>query len=112
MSINKHQIFASNDLKEKFVAMPEWGGDVKIRALSVHEQLEYDAFIATEPKEIDMALHLILAACVDDNNSKLFNIDDLELLKQKSSKNLFYLVNEILELNKQKADDVENLAKN
>lgn len=112
MSINKHQIFASNDLREKFVDMPEWGGVVKIRALSVKEQLVYDEFLTTKPKEIEMALHLIILACVDDNNQKLFDNSDLELLKQKSSKNLFYLVHEILSLNKQESEDADSLAKN
>ena len=112
MSINKHQIFASNDLREKFVDMPEWGGAVKIRALSVKEQLEYDEFLSTEPKEVEMALHLIIVACVDDNNQKLFDLSDLELLKQKSSKNLFHLVHEILSLNKQEPENSDSLAKN
>lgn len=112
MALNKHQIFATNDLKEKLIEMPEWGGSVKIRALSVKEQLDYDAYIATEPKEIDMALQLIMFACVDDNNNKLFNKDDIELLKQKSSKNLFKLVHEILDLNKQNPKNQEDLLKN
>jgi hypothetical protein len=112
MSINKHQIFASNDLKEKFVDMPEWGGQVKIRALSVKEQLAYDEYLSTEPKEVEMALHLIISACVDDDNKKLFDISDMDLLKEKSSKNLFLLVNEILSLNKQLPADSDKLAKN
>lgn len=112
MSLNKHQIFASNDLKEAFVEMPEWGGKVKIKALSVQEQLDYDNFLATKPKEIEMALHLIIVACVDENNNKLFSEDDINLLKQKNSSNLFKLVSEILKLNKQDANDVDELAKN
>lgn len=112
MALNKHQIFACNDLKEKLVDMPEWGGEIKIKALSVAEQLEYDAFISSDPKEIDMALHLIMVACVDSDNKKLFDSSDVELLKNKSSKNLFRLVNEILSLNKQNPDEVDSLAKN
>lgn len=112
MSLNKHQIFASNDLKESFVDMPEWGGKVKIKALSVQEQLDYDAFLVTKPKEIEMALHLIIMACVDNNNNKLFNEKDIDSLKQKNSQNLFKLVNEILKLNNQNANDIDELAKN
>ena len=112
MAINKQQIFASRDLKEKMVDMPEWGGEVKIRALSVREQLQYDEYLGTEPKEVEMALHLIIAACVNDDNSKLFDVSDIEMLKEKSSKNLFFLVNEILSLNKQQPKDSDELAKN
>lgn len=108
--LNKHQIFAFNDLKEKVVHI--WGGELKIRALSVKEQLEYDAFLATEPKEVEMALHLIIAACIDDNGNRLFEETDIPYLKEKNSKNLFHLVHEILSLNKQDDKDVEDLAKN
>lgn len=112
MALNKHQIFASNDLKESFVDVPEWGGKVKIRALSVQEQLDYDEYLATKPKEIDMALRLIVTACVDTENKKLFSEDDVSNLKQKNSSNLFKLVEAILSLNKQNTAQVDELAKN
>lgn len=112
MSLNKHQIFACNDLKESYVDMPEWGGKIKIKALSVQEQLDYDAFLASKPKEVEMALHLIIIACIDENGNKLFDENDLPLLKKKNSANLFKIVSEILKLNKQDANDVDDLAKN
>ena len=112
MSLNKHQIFAANDLKEAFVDVPEWGGKVKIKALSVQEQLDYDAFLAKKPAEIDMALHLIITACIDDNGGKLFNLEDCEMLKKKNAANLFRIVEKILDLNKQNSGQVEELAKN
>ncbi len=112
MSLNKHQIFAADDLAEKYVDMPEWGGDVKIKALSVAEQLDYDAFLAKAPSEMDMAIKLILLGCIDDKNNKLFNEDDADLLKNKKSDSIFKLVSEIIKLNQQRPQDVDNLAKN
>ncbi len=112
MSVSKHQIFASNDLREALIDIPEWGGKVKIKALSVQEQLDYDSFLATKPKEIDMALHLIIVGCINDDGTKKFDIDDISELKKKNSENIFKLVAGILTLNKQSPEDVDNLAKN
>lgn len=113
MLLNKHQIFAFDDLESKVVDMKaEWGGDVKIKCLSVAEQLENDAFIAQNPSEIEMAIKLIVLSCVDENNNKLFSDDDFNFLKEKKMKSLGKLVKEILKLNRQEAEDVDNLAKN
>ena len=112
MSLNKHQIFAAKDLKESFVEVPEWGGKVKLKALSMQEQLDYDTFLSNKPNEIDAALRLVILACVDDSDNKLFNEEDLKELKKKDSVNLLKVVEAILELNNMKAKSVDNLAKN
>jgi hypothetical protein len=112
MALNKHQIFASNDLKESFVEVPEWGGKVRIRALSVQEQLDYDEFLQTNPKEVDMAIQLIITATINDDGKKTFSKEDIPSLKEKSLDNLFRVVDAILKLNKQSPQDVDELAKN
>lgn len=112
MSLSKHQIFASNDLKEEFVDIPEWGGKIKIKTFSAREQLDLLDFLEKKPTELDMAIQFILLGCVDSDNKKLFNIDDVHLLKEKNAANLIKLAKRISDLNKQGADDVDNLAKN
>ncbi len=112
MILNKHQIFASNDLKNKVVEMKEWGGDVKIRVMSAGEQLALNDFLTNNPKDEDMAFHFILMCSINEDGSKMFDQDDIPLLKEKSAESVIKLYQEILSLNKQKADDVENLAKN
>lgn len=112
MLLNKHQIFAANDLKQEIIAMPEWGGDVKIRVMSVREQLDFDKFLAAKPDDKEMAFFLIIKSCVDENDKPLFDDGDIEFLEQKSADSILKLFQAILGLNKQKPDDVETLAKN
>lgn len=112
MLLNKHQIFAADDLKFKIVNMQEWGGDVKIRVMTVGQQLEFDKFIASNPDDKEMAFYLIIRSCLDEDDKPLFNDDDKELLKNKSSESILHLFNEILELNKQQPGNVEDAAKN
>ncbi len=110
--LTKHQIFAANDLKSKIVNMEEWGGDLEIRVMSVKEQLDFDKFIAEKPDDRTMAFYLIVRSCIDENGKRLFNDEDIEFIQNKSSDSILKLFDAILELNKQKPDDVEKLAKN
>jgi len=112
MSLNKHQIFANDDLSEQFVDMPEWGGKVKIKAFSAREQLEMIDFIEKEPSEIQVAIKFIILSCVDEHNNKLFTEDDIDNLMKKKAMHLAELANKIATLNKQDGDAVEDLAKN
>jgi hypothetical protein len=112
MALNKHQIFASNDLKESFVEVPEWGGKVKIRALSSQELFDYNALIHSDPSGLDLAMYLITTACIDDNGNKLFTEQDIPTLKTKNNDILFRIVDGISALSKQNPNDVDELAKN
>lgn len=112
MLLNKHQIFAADDLRNEIVAMKEWGGDIKIRVMSVREQLNFDKFLASKPDDKEMAFFLIVKSCIDENNQPLFTEDDIQFLEQKSADSILKLFQAILALNKQRPDDVEKLAKN
>lgn len=113
MLLNKHQVFAADDIKTNIVDMQkEWGGDVKIKVMSVGEQLAFDEFINSQPDDKQLAFYLITRSCVDEDNKLMFNDSDIEFLKQKSPESILKLFNAILDINRQQPADVENLAKN
>jgi len=114
MLLNKHQIAIAKDLKEEIVPMPEWGGDIKIRVLSVKEQLEFDNFMSKNQDSQDAAIYLIVKSCINEDGSLMFddNEQDLELLRQKNASSILKLFKHIMDLNKQQPDDIEKLAKN
>lgn len=113
MILNKHQVFAADDLRTKVVDMTtEWGGDVKIKMMNAGEQLDFDDFLDSNPGNKEIAFKLIIKCCVDDEGKKLFTDEDMQFLKMKSSESLMKLFHEILSLNKQNKDDNVDLAKN
>jgi hypothetical protein len=112
MLLNKESILAVDDIKTEIVSVPEWGGDVKIRAMSVKEQLDFDEYLSKNTDHRDMAFYLVVKCCVDESGDRLFTDNDIELLHKKSSKPLMRIVEAIMSLNKQRDGDVEELAKN
>ncbi len=54
MSLTAEQILAADDMGLKKVTVPEWGGDVFIRVMSVGERDEYERmWIGQKDKGID-----------------------------------------------------------
>jgi len=94
------------DYKKKIVDMPEWGGEIEIRTLSVKQEMELQAIKSNN----DLVFQLIMMCCINEDGSPLF--DDVELLKQKHSEGILHLYNEIMALNKKNDGDIEELAKN
>lgn len=112
MLLNKESILAADDIKTEIIPVPEWGGDVKIKAMSVKEQLDFDEYLSKNAGPHDMAFYLVVKSCVDESGSRLFTDEDVTLLHKKSSKPLMRIVEAIMSLNKQRDGDVEELAKN
>ena len=113
--LNKHQIFASNDLKSQIISIPEWGGNIKIRVMSIGERLTLDSLkIDEDDKDMNLAFNWIIKSCIDENDKLLFDDpeEDIKFLKGKSSDSILKLFNAILSLNKQSQDDIDDLAKN
>lgn len=105
---NKHEIFAHNDLKTSVVDVEEWNCAIKIRAMSVGEQLDFSENL----EDKDMTFKLLVKCCITDDDKPLFEEKDIELLKKKSPESVFKLSKAILVLNKMHKDAVDEDAKN
>lgn len=110
MILNKHQILAAADLRSSVVSVPEWGGDVAIRAMSVAQQIEFSRGMENK-KEIDIMFDLLLFCCVDDAGNNLFDKDDLFELHKKSFECVEKVFKAICELNKVGPGEIEKEAK-
>jgi hypothetical protein len=86
-------------------------GEVNIVAMNLTEQVELEEL--QEQKDYSkVALMLIISCCVDDNGNKLFNKNDIELLKTKPARIINKLAKEIMKINRITQNDVEEIAKN
>lgn len=85
--LNRAQILAPRELETEVVNVPEWGGDVIVRALTGTERDQFEAGFIKEGGKGEMTLEntrarLVALSVVDDSGQRLFGIDDIDLLGQ------------------------------
>lgn len=114
MLLSKTTILASNDLKHEDVHVPDWGGAVRVRAMTGAERDEFRASIASEgPAPIGQFSAALLVACiVDESGNRLFTADDMAALQAKSAKSIDAPAAVAMRLNGLGVTAVEDAVKN
>lgn len=103
------EILAADDLKSVDESVPEWGGIVRLRALSAGEVLSMTRELETKKDE---GMFEILVRCaVDDNGAPVFTPDQIPELKKKSMQVLDRLQKVALRLNSMRPQDGVELKK-
>lgn len=86
--LTREQIVAANDLPSEVVAVPEWGGDVRVRTLTATERDKMSLELMGadgKPNFAEFNLRLVAAAMVDESDNPYFGQDEIEALGRKSS---------------------------
>lgn len=90
--LTKDAILGSDDRPTVDVEVPEWGGTVRVRALSGKERDAYEVALAgvrsdgsRRPNLVNVRARLIAMSCVDENGDRLFTDSDVEALGAKSA---------------------------
>lgn len=111
MLLTKDQILSANDLATAIVDMTqEWGGEVRIRELSLKDRIELEDLAAKDPSA-NFTINMIVMTCINDAGHKIFNASDVEALCDKNIEAVMKLFTEIKILSKlDKSQD--DLAKN
>lgn len=116
--LTRAAILGADDLKTVDVPCPEWGGDVRLRALTAAQKDDFDASLG-EFKDGGRVVNLhnmrakLLALCiVDDSGAPIFTATDVEQLGAKSSAPIGRLFEAAQRLNGMLPDAVEAAAKN
>lgn len=120
--LTKAQILAADDIKTEVVEVPEWGGQVLVRALDgagrdqfEAEFLQIDTSGAKPTYEMDLLnarARLVALSLVDEKLQRLFTDDDVISLGKKSAAALdrvYAVAQRLSGLSKQ---DIEDLQKN
>ncbi len=114
--LSRDQILKADDIKEKMVFVPEWGGEVRIKMMSGTERDNFEASIYnSDEKTTDLTnirAKLCVAVMVDEKGKRLFSLEDVIALGAKSAKALDRVYDEATSLNKITAADQEELVKN
>lgn len=88
--LNKAAILGAEDLKHEDVPVAAWGGTVRVRMMTGAERDEWRASIAptddgTPTGVGKFSAALLVATCIDENGARLFTIEDMEALQEKSA---------------------------
>lgn len=90
MTLTREQILTASDRKYETVDIPEWGGSVRVRSLTVREQARLaDIVEKTGDKNLEervreQQLRTIVFAVVDESGNPLFREEDVEALLDKN----------------------------
>jgi hypothetical protein len=116
--LNKESIRAASDLKHEVVAVPEWGGDIRVRGMTGSERDAFEAsyFTGTD-KDRKMNLdniraRLVVLCCVDEHGDRIFENADLGWLGNKSGSALARVYEVCQRLSGLTNGDVKALEKN
>lgn len=116
--LSKAEILGSHDMRIKTVAVPEWGGSVRLRSLTGTER---DAFEATLVRVVNgeripdlenLRAKLLAATIVDQDDRQIFCAEDIDALGRKSAVALDRVFAVAQLLNGMHADAVEESVKN
>jgi hypothetical protein len=118
MLLSRDAILQTNDLPTELVHVPEWGGDVYVRAMSGAERDAFEVAVVSNPGKhqtlnlANIRARLVATTVVDQQGVRLFTDADVAALGGKSAAALDRVVEVAQRLSAVSDGDVEQLAKN
>lgn len=114
MALTKQQILEADDLGLLEVSVPEWGGSVYIRVMSVGERDAYENdWLVNKSKGVDnFRAKFVQKVLCNEKGELLFTREEVDQLAKKSAKVMSTLWEAAMKHNKLSESDVEELAKN
>lgn len=117
--LGRDDILNADDFKYEDVEVPEWGGTVRVKALTGTERDAYEESIMRRQKDgqyipnlANARAKLVVAAMVDEEGKNLFTLNDVLKLGTKSSVALQRVFSKAQELAGLSADDLDELVGN
>lgn len=114
MGLTKEQILAADDMGLLELQVPEWGGSVFIRVMTVGERDSYEnEWMVNKHKGVDNFRSKFLQRVIcDESGNLLFAVNEVEKLAKKSARVITRVWEAAMKHNALSDDDVEELAKN
>ena len=115
--LTREQIFAAQDARFETVAVPEWGGDVRVRTMTGTQRDEYEQslFAARGPDAAvnisNVRARLVAASVVDEAGELMFTQADIEALGAKSAAALDRVAGAARRVSALTAEDIAALGK-
>ena len=116
--LTKSSILAANDLKTQDIAVPEWGGSVRVRSFTGRERDAFESSMVRgdgKDRKVDltnMRARLVGLCVIDETGARVFSDDEIDLLGAKSGAALDRVFAVAQSLNGLSNADVDELTKN
>jgi hypothetical protein len=116
--LTRDEILKSDDIQYEVVDVPEWGGKVRVRALTGTQRDAFESsMVVGEGKKqkvttANIRAKLVQLTLVDMNGAQVFSIADINFLGAKSAAALDRVYEVSARLSKISKEDVEELAGN
>lgn len=116
--LGKAEILAAADLQYDDVAVPEWGGTVRVRGLTGRERDAFEAAVASaKGKDVKLNLQnvrarLVALSVVDADGARIFDERDIGALGEKSAQALERVFQAAMRLSGLTPTDVKDLTEN
>lgn len=116
--LGKADILAAQDLQYEDVAVPEWGGTVRVRGLTGRERDAFEAAVASaRGKDVKLNLQNVRArlaalSVVDADGARIFDERDIGALGEKSAQALERVFQTAMRLSGLTPTDVKDLTEN
>lgn len=109
--LDRKTIFGAADIKTQDVAVPEWGGSVRVRQMTVAERNEF-VRKSSEIGASGIGSWLVATLAVNADGTPMFTADDITELEKKNFRNLDLVAKAIMQVNSLGEPEVEAAAKN
>lgn len=97
--LSRDSILKAQDVQTRDIEVPEWGGSIRVRTMTVAERLEFVRRVS-DPKDTHSAAAWLLAELsVDANGARLFQPEDVVELEKRNFRAVESVVSVIIELN-------------
>lgn len=110
-ALSRAQILAADDRRIEPVKVPEWGGEIHVRAMTGRERGAFDEHLS-ELNFNDYRALLVVACACDAEGKRLFGDDDVEQLTLKGAGALTRISDAAARLNGLREQDVEAIEGN
>lgn len=100
MLLKRDAILAVNDSAVQDVDIPEWGGTVRVRSMTVAERSEFATRLNNAEEKTSIGSWLVATLAIDEAGAALFQPADVAVLEKKNPKAIDRLVNAITAVNK------------
>lgn len=118
--LTKDMIIAVNDIHTERVEVPEWGGHVFVRTMSLGDKKRYEAELYEIDDKGKVKIKsdgdykaVMLASCVcNEKGEKLFTMKDIQAISEKSAAPIERILEVANKMNKHIEEDIEEIEKN
>ena len=114
MALSKEQILSADDMGLLEVAVPEWGGSVFVRVMTVGERDSYEnEWMVNKDRGVaNFRSKFLQRVLCDEKGDLLFSPTEVDKLAKKSARVITRVWEAAMKHNSLTDDDVEELAKN